>query len=126
MNTYIVTRKSDGAEVYRYQAAEPIEWNGWEFATHNHALAPDPDAINVFTPPTFWDEVSFLRRFTDAERLAIRERALIDVMLQDFIELVRAAGGAKSDDPDLPRAMAYLVALQILTPARAIEIMGAA
>lgn len=37
MPTYIVTRKSDGAEVYRYEADAPVEWADWPFATHDHA-----------------------------------------------------------------------------------------
>jgi hypothetical protein len=50
MTTYVVTRKSDGEEVYRYDADAPIEWSGWEFATHEHnPLAeppePEPDPV---------------------------------------------------------------------------------
>lgn len=45
MKTFVVTRKSDGEVVYRYQAEAPIEWAGMEFATHAHeedAPAPTP------------------------------------------------------------------------------------
>ena len=45
MAEYAVIRKSDQAEVYRYQAGAPIEWVGMEFADHDHVLLPDaPDA----------------------------------------------------------------------------------
>ena len=33
---YAVTRKSDGAVVYRYQNDVPIEWDGMEFMTRRH------------------------------------------------------------------------------------------
>jgi hypothetical protein len=36
MTTYTVTRKSDAVEVYRYEASLPIEWQGMDFATHDH------------------------------------------------------------------------------------------
>lgn len=36
MSAYIVIRKTDGAEVYRYSAGAPVEWMGMEFATHHH------------------------------------------------------------------------------------------
>lgn len=45
MNEYIVTRKSDGAVVCpSYSADAPIEWNGMEFATHDHTLLPVADS----------------------------------------------------------------------------------
>lgn len=48
MKTYRVTRKSDGALVYRYQAEAPIEWSGMGFVDHDHIeelqeTAPEAD-----------------------------------------------------------------------------------
>jgi hypothetical protein len=37
MTTYRVIRKSDGAEVFCYSAEAAVEWQGMEFATHDHA-----------------------------------------------------------------------------------------
>lgn len=42
MPTYIVTRKTDGAEIYRYQAGAPVEWVGMEFAAHDHTEYAEP------------------------------------------------------------------------------------
>ena len=39
MPEYIVTRKTDGAEIYRYNTDAPIELNGMEFTTHDHIEA---------------------------------------------------------------------------------------
>ena len=35
MAEYIVTRKADGVEVYRYQSDSPVEWHGMAFAIHD-------------------------------------------------------------------------------------------
>lgn len=69
MTTYIVTRKSDQTEVYRYNADAPIEWSGMEFATHDH----EPEAVDQSTPTDVpvvsmtWTKLAFERKFTDAE-----------------------------------------------------------
>lgn len=55
MPTYVITRKSDGAEVYRYEAAAPVEWVGFEFAAHDHTALPDvPPAPQPEYPPERW------------------------------------------------------------------------
>lgn len=41
MPIYLVTRKPDGAEVYRYHADAPVEWHGMEYATHDHTPLPE-------------------------------------------------------------------------------------
>lgn len=45
---FIVTNKQTGAEVYRYESGDAVEWGGMEFATHDHTPfvepAPTPDA----------------------------------------------------------------------------------
>lgn len=47
MATYRVVRRSDGAEVYRYAAEEPVEWVGFEFAAHEHLVVPDAPPPDV-------------------------------------------------------------------------------
>lgn len=55
MKTFIVTRKADGTDVYRYQAEEPVEWAGMEFETHEHAeLPPDPEPSEPSYRPEDW------------------------------------------------------------------------
>lgn len=44
MSTYIVIDKATGAEVYRYESAEPVEWGGMGFDTHEHAVLTAPPA----------------------------------------------------------------------------------
>ena len=57
MNTYIVIRRDTDAEVYRYSADVPIEWTGFEFATHDHiqmAEPVDPEPIVPADRPEDW------------------------------------------------------------------------
>lgn len=73
---YIVTLKSDGTEVFRYDADAPIEWPGMEFATHEHAAfvppppPPPSPAIRRIT------KLAFRNRFTQAEKATIELAAL--------------------------------------------------
>lgn len=54
MTTYIVTRKSDGQEVYRYGSPVPIEWNDMGFATHDHTAQADPEVVADPIIPDEW------------------------------------------------------------------------
>jgi|DEB19_MinimDraft_2_1074335.scaffolds.fasta_scaffold55298_2 hypothetical protein len=75
MTTFVVTRKSDGQEVYRYNADAPIEWSGMEFATHDHATeAVDPSApTDAPIVAMTWTKLAFERKFTDAEWAAAQD-----------------------------------------------------
>lgn len=67
MTTYIVTRKADGAEVYRYSADAPIEWTGMGFADHDHTEYVEPVAVTPVAQvdPAAWRVVvgAFFDRF---------------------------------------------------------------
>ena len=74
MTTYAVKRISDGHEVHRYNAEAPVEWAGFEFATHTHQALPDePQAPHqpVAPQPVKISRLAFLSRFTDAEAIGI-------------------------------------------------------
>jgi hypothetical protein len=85
MSEYVVTRKTDGGEVYRYQADAPVEWNGMEFATHDHTLVPEEQPAQGPVDLARWriDVGSFFDRFGQA-RLAIL--ADPDPVVQAFIK----------------------------------------
>jgi len=80
MNTYIVTRKSDGVEVYRYRYDSMLEFEQWPSATHDHTLfvEPDPEAPPPYTGPWTITKLAFRNRFTQAEKVAIEIAALDD------------------------------------------------
>ena len=72
MPNYIVTRKSDSAEVYRNGSSEPVEWVGMEFATHDHTAQPEVVAPPPPAPPSVRiTKLAFRNRFTQAEKVAI-------------------------------------------------------
>ena len=55
MAEYIVTRKADGVEVYRYQSDAPVEWHGMSFDTHDHTLLPAADTTpSASVDPSRW------------------------------------------------------------------------
>jgi hypothetical protein len=125
MTTYIVTRKSDGQEVDRYNADAPIEWSGREFATHDHA--PEADASGVTDAPIVamtWTKLEYLRRFTQAERIAIRGAAKVVPELEDYLQLLELASEVRSDDPDIASALAMLEGAGLIGAGRAQEILN--
>lgn len=77
MKLYIVTRKSDGQVVYRYQHTEPVSWQGMEFETHDHTEEAPPPAP---PPPPPEDRrvtlLAFRNRFTQAEKVGLEIAAL--------------------------------------------------
>jgi hypothetical protein len=74
VNTFIVTRKSDGVEVYRYSHTEPVEWSGMAFATHDHVVLVEPPPP---APPPVWiTRRAFRNRFTENENITIELAAL--------------------------------------------------
>lgn len=78
MPIFNVMRKSDGAQVYSYQADTPIEWTGYEFATHDHVPVAEPLADPVTPVPVKITCLAFRNRFTQAEKVAI-EIASLDI-----------------------------------------------
>lgn len=78
MPIFNVIRKSDGAQVYSYQADTPIEWTGYEFATHDHVPVAEPLADPVTPAPVKITCLAFRNRFTQAEKVAI-EIASLDI-----------------------------------------------
>lgn len=70
-----------------------------------------------------WTSYEFLGRFTAVERATIRDAALADAGVADFLMLAQAAQDIVSDDPVTIAGMDYLVSLSIITPARRAEIL---
>lgn len=85
MSVFRVIRKADGALVYRYEADQPIEWDGMGFATHDHVEELPEPATSGDDPPEEWRVFvgSFYDRF-GAVRFAIL--ASEDPEVQAFIK----------------------------------------
>ena len=122
---YVVTRKSDGQEVYRYNADAPIEWSGMEFADFDHT--PEADASGITDAPIVamtWTKLEYLRRFTQGERIAIRGAAKASPELEDYMELLSEATEVRSNDPDIISALTMLEAVGLIGSGRAQEILN--
>lgn len=122
MAEYIVTRKSDGAEVYRYQSEAPVEWNGMEFSTHDHVtVAQQPVAPNG---PRTMTKLEYLRRFTVEERVGIRAAAEQNAVLADYLALMELAQEINTGDPDTIAAVTILEQAGLIAAGRAQEILN--
>lgn len=99
MNEYIVTRKDDGAEVYRYQSDAPVEWNGMEFATHDHMIAPvinsDGSIEGVFSKRRL-TKLEFIDKMGDAAFVAILQLAKSSPEIEGWVEKMKLT----TPDPD--------------------------
>lgn len=71
-----------------------------------------------------WTSYEFLNRLTASERADIRQRALTDPNVADFLMLATAAQEVLSDDPVTIMGMGYMVMIGVFTEARKNEILG--
>lgn len=82
--------------------------------------------------PKMWPAFDFYRKFTSAERIAVRELAKTDMHADDFLRTldntIAASANVRADDPDTIAGIAYLQTVPagspVLTAARAAEIMA--
>ena len=130
MPTYRVTRKADGAEVYRYQADAPVEWQGMEFATHDHTLVDEPaPPPEPELPPQAWHitKLAFRSRFTSVERttltLAARQATPQGASVQTYLDDVQAAQFIDLKRPDTRAGVLGLEAGGLLAAGRAAQIL---
>lgn len=126
MTTYVVTRRADGAEVYRYEAPVPIEFVGFEFATHDHTAQAAPGATPAQPAGRVMTKLAYLRLFTQEERIAIRTAAASSAELTDYLELLNLADEVNTADTDTRTAVQMLEAVGLIASGRAAEILGAA
>lgn len=96
-------------------AAESHYWDG----TAAVANPPPPSA------PVVWSALEFMERFTKQERNNIRAAAKQNADLEDWLDLLRAAGEVNPEDQRTIDGLAALVAAGLLTQQRADAIVGA-
>lgn len=115
MPQYIVTRKSDGAEVYRYQADTPIEWAGMSFADHTHQEDAQSDAGGAAFPAvTRLTKLQFIDRLGDDAHKAILQMAKVSVDVEAFVqrfEMATPEQDGTSVDLNDPRTVAGVTAI---------------
>ena len=69
-------------------------------------------------------KLEFLRKFTAAERIQIREAAKVDPIIFDAMDLLDLAEFISLQDQDTMNLVGYLAQQGILQPARVMEILG--
>jgi hypothetical protein len=96
--------------------AEPtgLRWN-------TTTLAFEPPASTL---PDSWTVYEFLKRFTSAERIAIRTLAKTDVNAEDFMHLLDQSGDVIRSNPDVLAGLNYLVSTGKLAAGRPSEILN--
>lgn len=125
MNTYVVIDRATGRQVYQYDAAAPIEWEGMGFSTHDHAERPAQELLQApVSTPRDWPSFEFLRRFTPAERILARAARKTDQVLDDFFGLLEMAPTVRNDDPDVLLGLRYMASQGYLQAARVQEILN--
>lgn len=129
MYTYYVIDKSNLALVFKYDAEAPIEWGAYPFAQYDHQQnpwengptpAPLPTPV-VHTPLT---KLQFLRRFTQDERIAIREAAKLNAVMEDYLRMLDLAEDVFLDDPDTINAVTMMEQVGLIGFNRASEILS--
>ena len=123
MSEYIVTRKSDGAEVLRYSAAQAQEVNGFDLVDYDHTEWT-PEAQPPATANQTLTKLEYLRRFTVEERVAIRAAAEQNAVLADYLQLMELAQDINTGDPDTIAAVTMLEQAGLIAAGRAQEILN--
>lgn len=90
-----------------------------------HALWDEQALVFVEAPaPRTMEPLTFMRRFTLTERVAIRSAAATDPMIADLMAMQAAATYIDLDDPDTQAGVAYLESLGIIAAGRAAQVLA--
>jgi hypothetical protein len=99
------------------EAAQELGYAGQGF----FPVVPDPP------PPPVVDElnkIDFLRLFTQAERIAIRQAAKVNPVVEDYQAMLDAATIIRLSDPDIQEGIPELEDAGLLAPGRAAQILS--
>jgi hypothetical protein len=114
VKTYIVTRKSDGRQVYEYSHTEPLDMAGFEFATHEHLEKADSPAPVAPRGPRRLTKQQFIDRMGGPAHKAILQMQEVDLDVRAFVhrfENLTPDPDGTSVDLDDPRTIAGVTAI---------------
>ena len=95
-----------------------------EYCEIGSTYVPDGNPRFIPGPKVYqWTSYEFLNRLTAAERADIRQRALTDQNVADFLMLATAAQVVLSDDPVTIMGMDYMVMVGVFTEQRKNQIL---
>jgi len=99
------------------QAAEELGYAGQGFFPVQPAPPPPPvvDELN---------KIDFLRLFTQAERITIRQAARVNPQVEDYQDMLNHASIVKLSDHDIQAGIPALEAAGIIGPGRAAQILA--
>jgi len=124
MPNYAVQNRATGEIITAYTADEPSHADIYPFGTYNHI--PQPVVVDVAVREV--SGVAYLRRFTQEERIAIREAASQSAVLDDYLKLLDATiqqgGIVDLDDEDTVAAVNLLEQAGLIAAGRAAEILA--
>ena len=85
MTIFAVIRKSDQTEIHRYAEVAPVEWQGMEFATHDHVeVPPEPTTTPTIIAKDWYINIGpFYDRFGSYK---IPVLASVDPVIQAIIK----------------------------------------
>jgi hypothetical protein len=129
--------KIENATVVQIDRTTDTAPDGWVSCGANVACGMLWDGEGFSDPPptqlpqaSSWDALTFLERFSQAERIAIRQAASgasADALeLADWLDMLRVAKNVSAADPRTEAGMAALVAAGLLSAERRDEILGIA
>ena len=99
------------------EAAEELGYAGVGFFPVPPAPPPPPvvDELN---------KIDFLRLFTQAERITIRQAAKVNNLIQDYQDMLDAATMVRLSDPDIQTGVPLLEIGGLIGPGRAAQILS--
>lgn len=122
MPHYVVTDQQN-SEIIRYSAAV-VQSHDYPLDLYTHTEF-DPDVGPIVTTGRTMTKLEYLRRFTQAERIAIRTVAASNPVLDDYMQLLELATEINTADPDTVAAVHMLEAAGLIAAGRAGEILNA-
>jgi len=79
---------------------------------------PEPQPVDEL------NKIDFLRLFTQAERITIRQAAKVNPQVEDYQDMLNQAVIVRLSDPDIQTGIPALEAAGILAPGRAAQILA--
>jgi len=112
-----------------FVAAHPLDWVECPDEFGIGDLHDSPAGFCKPTPPDrpagprLLTKVAYLKRFTQAERIGIREAAKVNAVVEDYVELLNLAQDVDLADPETIAGVQQLEAAGLLVTGRAAEIL---
>ena len=121
MANWIVEDRITGEVAYAYGADVATDFPEYPFAQYNHIRQKEVEAAPV---PRTITKLEYLRRFTTAERVAIRAAASANPVLDDYLKLMELAQEINLDDADTIAAVQMLEQSGLIAAGRAAEVLA--